>query len=35
VKSFILLSFSFWLASRLGREYEALGNESLNFETLS
>jgi hypothetical protein len=34
VKSVINLSFYFGLASRLGPDYEALGNESLNFETL-
>jgi hypothetical protein len=31
---FFFFSFFFWLASRLGPDYEALGNENLNFVTL-
>jgi hypothetical protein len=30
----VLFHFLFWLASRLGPDYEALGNESLNCVTL-
>jgi hypothetical protein len=34
VKRVSIFSFFFWLASRLGPDYEALGNKSLNFGTL-
>jgi hypothetical protein len=34
VRGALIFSFLFWLASRLGPDYEALGNEGLNFGTL-